>query len=177
MASPDEETPWARLWRWRMHALTLLLVLLTLTQIWTLYTLARLRNVAHAQLDDLTAQIERAEGESIAASIALERPLPVRAEVPIRQRLTVPIRATVPISQDLRVPLSTPLGSVELPIPLRLSVPISLSVPVEIDQSVAISTTVDLSGRTPIRIPIRETSLADYLRRLRERLAALSGEF
>lgn len=173
----ERESLGARLWRWRMHALTLLVVLLTVTQIWTLYTMARLRNVAQAQLDDLADQIEQAEGQSIVVEIGLDRPLPVRAQVPLRQRLTVPIRASVPVSQDLRVPLSTPLGTAELPVPLRLSIPISLTVPVEIDQTVAVSTSVDLGGRAPVRIPIRETSLAEYLRRLRERLRALSGEF
>ncbi|GAB4208241.1 MAG: hypothetical protein OHK0022_37510 [Roseiflexaceae bacterium] len=159
--------------RWTVELLIGLLTLSLLTQAWTLYTLARLRGAAITQIDALAGQLDQAERERLSATVLIDRPLPLRAAVPIRQRLTVPISTTVPISQQFTLPLSTPLGSVDLPIPLRLDVPFSAEVPVTIAQTVDISTTVDLDLRVPVDVPISDTSLAEPLRRLREQLAQL----
>lgn len=158
---------------WALGLLTVLLVLSLLTQVWTLYRLARVRDAAVTQIDALTAQLDQAEHQHLSANILIDRPLPLRATVPISQRLIVPISTTVPISQQFELPLSTPLGTVELPIPLRLDVPLNAEVPVTFAQTVDISTTIDLDLRLPVSVPISDTSLVEPLRRLREQLRQL----
>ncbi|HEU4325359.1 MAG TPA: hypothetical protein VFS21_19605 [Roseiflexaceae bacterium] len=159
--------------RWKVDLLTALLTLSLLTQAWTLYTLARLRSTAVAQIDALAEQLDQAERQRLSATVLIDRPLPLRAAVPISQRLTIPISTTVPISQQFVLPLSTPLGSVDLPIPLRLDVPFRAEVPITFAQTVDISTTVDLDLQLPISVPISDTSLAEPLRQLREQLRQL----
>ncbi len=159
--------------RWKVELLTALLTLSLLAQAWTLYTLARVRGAAVAQIDALAAQLDQAERQRLSATVLIDRPLPLRAAVPISQRLTVPISTTVHIDQQFELPLSTPLGSVNLPVPLRLDVPFRAEVPVTFAQTVDISTTVDLDLQLPISVPISDTSLAEPLRQLREQLRQL----
>jgi hypothetical protein len=99
--------------------------------------------------------------------IAMEVPFEDTFRVPIEER--VPFRTEIAIDEVVEVPLSTPLGTVNLKIPVRMTVPVELEVPIELQVDVPVQTTIFVSDSVPfsmvvpVEIDLAETPLKGYL--------------
>lgn len=159
-----------------IRVLTALIVASLLLHFVELLAIIRTRLFIKEQITALTAEVAQARQEVFSAQFALDQAVPVRADVPIQQTLRVPISTTVTINDQVDVPLTTPLGDVTIPVPLNINVPVNTNVPVNISETVTISTTVDLNLDVPVRVPVSETSFADYLESLERYLTDLQSK-
>lgn len=158
---------------WVVYALLAMISLSLLLHLITWLAINRLRGIAREQIQALAQEIEQAENDVFTMNLELNQPVPIRAAIPINQQLTIPINTTVALSETFNVPLDTPLGSFNIPVPINADIPINTEVPISVRETVSVSTTVDLDLDVPISVPIRETSLASYLKDLRQKLVEL----
>jgi hypothetical protein len=111
--------------------------------------------------------------------IAMEVPFEDTFRVPIEER--VPFRTEIAIDEVVEVPLSTPLGTVNLKIPVRMTVPVDLEVPIELQVDVPVKTTIQVSTTVPFRmvvpveIDVAETPFKGYLDEVGAELQRLRG--
>lgn len=168
-----EKTPFWRSERMVPVLLMLLAVSFALhLATWTV--ILGVRNVIREQSDELAAQIGQAEAETFTLNVAVKRTVPIKTTVPVKKQITVPISTTVAIDQTFNVPVQTAFGNFSIPIPIKVDVPIRTNVPVNIDETVDVNTSIDLDMDVPISVPVAQTSVADYLERLRKALLDLS---
>ncbi|RME78802.1 MAG: hypothetical protein D6784_01920 [Chloroflexi bacterium] len=165
-------------------ALSLLLNFLLLWQWWqfrrqALQVVQTVQPVVQQGLAQAVSDLQAFEQSTIHFDVALNQPVPVQAEIPLRQSLDVPIQTTVPIRQNIQTTVMIdPLGTgltvpVDINAPIDLEVPIDTVVPVSIDQTFPVSTTVSMDLTVPVDIRVAETDLAGYIARLRATLQAL----
>jgi hypothetical protein len=145
-----------------------------LLHIFELAVIIQARTVAREQVSSLAAAVGKARQDVFTANIAVKQAVPVHAAVPVQQNFSIPISTTVAINQSAEVPLNTPFGQYNVPVPLNFQVPVNTTVPIAINRTIDINTTVDLDLTVPLKIPIAETSLADYLTELQRDLEELS---
>lgn len=137
------------------------------------WQLSRARNTTRAVVNDAIASLSDLEAGDFRYEYHLKQLVPFRADIPIRQDLNFPIETTVPISTVIHVPLSTPFGSIVLPVPIRTSIPIDMQVPVHLDTSFPVSITVPVDMTIPVAIPLKDTPALGILQRMAERLIQL----
>jgi hypothetical protein len=139
---------------------------------WTFMTIQRTRAVAQEQVAILAEQVQDAKTETLTTDIHIRQDVPIQMSVPVQRQFDVPIDTSIPIEQnvDMRA------AGLNLRVPLSLNVPISMTVPVDIDETVDVNTSVQIDVDLPIRVPISETNLADYLDRLHRALVDLDRE-
>lgn len=172
-----EEHRRSHLWRsWTIRTLSALLVMSLLLHIAELSIIIRTQSMAREQVRNLASALGQARNETFSTTLDLQQQVPVRANVPIRENMTIPISTSIDINQNISVPLDTPLGTVQVPVPLNMTVPVSTSVPIDINQTVEISTSVDLNLNVPIDIPLAETSLGQYLTDMQTYLVKLAEQ-
>lgn len=155
---------------WVTYALLGMIIVSLLLHLLTWISITQIRALARAQVADLAAQVGEAQNDVIEANFPVSQQVPIRATIPVNKQLTVPVSTTVNINDSVNVPLA----GFDFAVPIRASVPINTTVPITIDQTVDVSTTVALDLDVPVRIPIAETSLKDYLQQLKQQLLELA---
>jgi hypothetical protein len=142
--------------------------------------LASARRAVLRLAEEAARELAPLEEAHIRYDVQVRQSLPVAAQVPFRENLTVPIQATIPVSvvvpihQRVEVPVDAGLlrfnleFPLDLDVPVRLEVPVDLQVPVAISRTVDLSTTVPVSLTIPVDIPLADTPLGPALRRARE---------
>lgn len=164
-----------QLWRrWTTHVISALIAISLLLHILELAVIIRTRAVAREQVNNLATAMGNAKQDVLTANIALKQAVPIHAAIPVQQNFSIPISTTVAIHQSIEVPLNTPFGQYNVPVPLNFQVPVNTIVPIAINRTIDVDTTVNLDLSVPIKIPIAETSLADYLTELQRYLEELS---
>ncbi len=154
----------------RLFPIVVLLLVLSLgLHAWTLLTLHRTRVLARVQVATLAEQVRVAQDRVVTANIRIQHPVPIEQSIPIEQELDIPINTTIEIEEEVDLSLE----GVNFTIPLELDVPVKTTVPIEIAQTVDISTTLDLDLAVPVSVPVRDTTLSNYLTRLERALLDL----
>jgi hypothetical protein len=155
-----------------LHVMLVLLGISLGLHAWTLSTLHRTRALAHQQITLLTEQIQLVQDDVLTSNLRITHDVPVRARVPVREQILVPINTTVSIQDTVQLNGA----GVEITLPLALDVPIATTVPVSIDETLDISTTVELDMHLPVSVPVRDTTLTEYLDNLHRALLELDRE-
>jgi len=138
------------------------------------FGLLRARDIALDAVTDARQQVKSLGRDTIAYTFELDQEIPIAATVPVEEEVIVPINTSVPISTSVTVPVNTGvLGTYNIDVPVQTVIPVDLQFDVPVSQTVDISTTVRLQTEVPIRIPIDETPLAEYLDDLDNSLGSL----
>lgn len=135
----------------------------------------RLVPPARSALDRAIAWTNDLGNEQLTFEFPVSAEIPIAMEVPFEDTFQVPIEERVPFRTELaidevvEVPLSTPLGTVNLKIPVRMTVPVDLEVPIELQVDVPVQTTIYVSDSVPfsmvvpVEIDLAETPFKSYL--------------
>jgi hypothetical protein len=155
--------------------LTLLVVIMLGLIGASLWAAWRLVAPARAALDQAMEWTNDLGNEQLTFQFPVSAEIPIAMEVPFEDTFRVPIEERVPfrteiaIDEVVEVPLSTPLGTVNLKIPVRMTVPVELEVPIELQVDVPVQTTIFVSDSVPfsmvvpVEIDLAETPLKGYL--------------
>lgn len=157
---------------WVTYALLGMVIVSLLLHLLTWISITQFRALARAQVSELAKQVGEAQDDVLSADFPVEQLVPIRATIPVNKQLTIPVSTTVDVNDSVTVPLA----GFEFPVPIRASVPINTTVPIVINQTVEVSTTVALKLDVPVRIPIAETSLKQYLQDLEQQLQKLAEQ-
>ena len=125
---------------------------------------------------DLADQLDTFSQQTINYSVHITQTVPVRADVPFSQTMTVPFNVNVPVSTTVKVSKEIPVvGQITFDVPIQTEVPVSLSVPIEISRTLAVNTDVPLSLDVPLQIPLKDTSLKTALDGIIKALNSFAG--
>lgn len=147
-----------------MIIVSLFLHLLT----WLAFT--QVRVLAKNQIQQLAVQLGEAQNSTLTADFPVSQRVPIRASIPVNKTLVVPVKTTVDVNSTVQVPLA----GFNFDVPIVANIPIDTTVPISFQETVDVSTTVALDINIPIRIPIAETSIANYLEILEAQLRELA---
>jgi hypothetical protein len=178
MKGPKGHTVW-------LVALTVLLVIvlgLMGAMIWGQVQVVATTREALDQAIGWTGKLGK---ETFSYEFPVNADIPVVMDVPFEDSFRVPIEERVRVQTEIQidevvdVPLSTPLGTLNLRIPVRMTVPVDLEVPIEmevdvpVETTIEVSTTVPFSMVVPVEIDLAETPLRGYLDDLHAELERL----
>ncbi|MFQ5611326.1 MAG: hypothetical protein ACE5H9_04245 [Anaerolineae bacterium] len=148
----------------RLNPLLWILVLISLAlNIVLLVALNQARRVLIDGLVQVEAGLANMSDDVIRYEFEIDQTIPINTDVPFNRTLEVPLKTNFPIHQVFEVPVNTPLGVVNLEIPLDTEIPVDLVVPITIDETINIETEVPLELSIPLEIDIAQTPLAGYL--------------
>lgn len=156
--------------------LWLLVLILLAFNVALLFALNRARLLAIRGLTRSEAVLADFSNEVINYQIEVNETIPVSADIPFRRTVEVPIKTNVPIDTVFNVPLATPLGVIELDVPLKTEIPIDLVVPVTLSETVTIETEVPLALDVPITIDVAQTPIRGYLQEAEEMVSGLRAQ-
>lgn len=156
-----------------VRILWVLVVILVIFNLALLYGLNLARLIAIETLSGAETMLDRLAGETIIYNIALNQPVPMKADIPFNQTVEIPVNTTVPIDQQVRLPFVTAAGETTIDIPLRTSVPINTVIPVDFNETISVDTVVHLNTTVPVEIEIARTGLAGYLIQARQDVSKL----
>ncbi|MBC8161087.1 MAG: hypothetical protein H7Z42_07690 [Roseiflexaceae bacterium] len=155
---------------WVTYALLGMIIVSLLLHLLTWVGITQIRALARAEVLTLAEKMDAAQVATFSADFPIVQQVPIRATVPISKSLIVPISTNVSINDSVTVPI----GGLNFAVPIIADVPIDTSVPIVFRETIEISTTVALDMIVPIRIPIEDTSLAEYLDTLETQLRELA---
>lgn len=108
--------------------------------------------------------------------------VPIKSKIPLKQSLLIdfeeplPVKSTIPI--DMLVIDTLPIG-IEMSIPVDLMVPVKIpikqSAKISFNGPMPVDATIPISMKIPVDIPLEETSLAKYFRKLASGLRGLTS--
>lgn len=156
--------PWVTYTLLGMIIVSLFLHVLT----WLAFTQVRL--LAKDQINTLAAQVGQAQNATLSADFPVSQQVPIRASIPINKTLVVPVKTTVDVNSTVQIPVA----GFNFDVPIVANIPIDTTVPIVFQETVDVSTTVALDINIPIRIPIAETSITEYLKTLEAQLKELA---
>jgi hypothetical protein len=122
---------------------------------WRQYTLATIA--------DTRAIVRDISEDTFSYTFEMDQEIPVAANVPFRQEITVPINTTVPVNTSVVVPIDLGFTTYNLTVPINTVFPVDMEVTVPISQTVDIVTTVPMDIDVPIEIVIADTPFVSYL--------------
>lgn len=133
----------------------------------TLWFIFRAREVTLDTVYRAKQIVDDAGNDTLRYNYPISQTMPVHVVVPIREDVTVPISTVVPIKTVVTVNVDTGVfGPLPLTIPIDGAFPVNVTLPVHVEKDVAIDTVIPIHVTVPIVVPIADTPLADYLRRL-----------
>ncbi len=150
-----------------------LVILLLILNLILLDSLNLARRTAIETLSQVESTLDRLAGEVIVYQVAVDQAVPIRADVPINQTLSVPLNTVVPLDQIFTVPVQVGATQMELTMPVKTELPLNLVIPVDFNDSIVVNTTVQLETTLPVTIDIAQTPLAGYLQEARGELVRL----
>jgi hypothetical protein len=124
----------------------------------------KLRQTARGVVGDAQTLLAEMSNDTLSYTVELDQEIPISADVPFNEVLSVPVNTVVPISTTVRVPVDLGFTTYRLTVPIETIVPVDLEATVPVSQVVDVTTIVPLQIAVPIEIHIPETALADYLR-------------
>jgi hypothetical protein len=127
------------------------------------YGLNRARLYVIDTLGYVETTLDRLASEVIVYNIRVNQAVPVKADIPLNQRMEIPLNTVIPIDQVLRVPFQTASGQIEVEMPLNTDFPINMRVPVDFNETISVDTVVHLDTSVPVEIEVGRTSLVNYL--------------
>lgn len=143
-----------------------------------LYSLNNVRQAALSSLDAALGALDDLQSEGFHYEYQFSDTLPIAAEIPVQQEMTIPVQGNFAIETDVRVPIDAGvLGTFVLNVPIDTSIPLDVEVPVEISQTVAISTNLPLSLTVPIEIRADDPPVQQSIESLRRWLEDLRDSF
>lgn len=108
--------------------------------------------------------------------------VPIKSKIPLKQSLLIdfeeplPVKSTIPV--DMLVIDTLPIG-IEMSIPVDLMVPVKIpikqSAKISFNGPMPVDATIPISMKIPVDIPLEETSLAKYFRKLASGLRGLTS--
>ena len=106
-------------------------------------------------------------GESRGPSMRIKSKIPLHQNLLIEFRETMPVNSMVPI--DMLIIDTLPVGldmriPVDVMVPVRI--PLKTSAKVSFSESMPIDANIPININVPINIPLRETTLAEYFKRM-----------
>lgn len=172
----DQRITPARIWS-RQNIITTVLaifiILSLLIHAVTILQLVRLRAIVARQMDISAGQVAELRQQSVSYEFPVERTFTIDTTVTVSETVDVPLNLSVPIEQTITVPISTPVGSVELPIPLSFTVPISNTISVPINKDIPIQTDIPINTTIPINLSLGDPPVGDVLQQLENGLRNL----
>lgn len=154
----------------------LVIILLTLN-LALLYGLNRTRLTVIKTLSEVETTLDKLANEVIVYNIEVSQPVPIKADVPLKQTMEIPLNTVIPIDQELTVPFQTGSDEIEIDMPLKTDFPLKMVIPVDFDQVINVDTIVELNTIVPVEIEIGKTPLAGYLEQARANVAQLRNSF
>lgn len=143
-----------------LWGLVIFLLILNLT---LLYGLNRARLYVIDTLGYVETTLDHLASEVIVYDIRVNQAVPVKANIPLNQRMEIPLNTVIPIDQVLRVPFQTGSGQIEVEMPLNTDFPVNMRVPIDFNETISVDTIVHLDTLVPVEIEVGRTSLVDYL--------------
>lgn len=157
---------------------TLALALLTLLTVLSLavngvviFGLLKMQRLALQAIADTRALVNDIGDEAFTYTIEVDQEIPIAANVPFHEELSIPINTTIPVNTTVVVPVDLGVTTYNIDVPISTVLPVDLDVTVPISESVDVVTTVPLRMDVPIEIPLSETPLEGYLEDLDAALA------
>jgi len=108
--------------------------------------------------------------------------VPIQSKIPLNQSLLIdfeeplPVRSTIPI--DMLIIDTLPIG-IEMSIPVDVMVPVKIplkqSARISFNGPMPVDATIPITMKIPVDIPLEETSLAKYFRKLASGLKGLTS--
>jgi hypothetical protein len=149
--------------------LWILIVVLLLINLVTLRQLVLVRQIADIVADLQTMQFTH--------TVLIDQEVPVYAETPLNETITVPINTTLPVDTVVTVPVDAGLlGSFDVDIPINAAIPVDLEVDVPIQQTFTIQTDIPLYLEVPVEINVADTPLHDSLGEVNAALLRIADE-
>lgn len=138
-----------------------------------LFFLNQARLTAIENLNKAETMLDKLANEVVSYDIQVNRPIPLKADIPFKQKLDIPINTVIPIDREIQVPFNTPAGDVIIDVPLKTDFPIDMVVPVDFNQTVNVDTVVQLDTTVPVEIAVAKTPLLGYLEQIKQDLVRL----
>lgn len=149
---------------WILLAGLIILLALNLALIYGL-NLARL--AAIDALSNAETTLDKLANEVIVYNIKVNQAVPVKADVPLNQKIDIPLDTVIPIDQVIKFPFKTGNTQIELEMPIKADFPIDMVVPVQFNNTISVDTTVQLDTAVPVKIELNKTQLAGYIEQAR----------
>lgn len=113
----------------------------------------------------LLRTLDRMEAEDTRLRYQLRVPAgtPLRADIPIDERLSVRVDTELPIRTRIQLPIRSPFGNYTVSVPVRADVPIRTELPVRIRHTLRLRTATQDEIVLPLEIRVRDLPL-DLLR-------------
>ncbi len=154
-----------------------LVIILLILNLVLLYGLNRTRLTVIETLGEVEITLDNLANEVIVYNIEVSQPVPIKADVPLKQTMEIPLNTVIPIDQELTVPFQTGNSEIEIDMPFKIDFPLDIVVPVDFDQIINIDTVVELNTTVPVEIEIGKTPLAGYLEQARADIVRLRNTF
>ncbi len=149
---------------WILFGGIIVLLALNLALIYGL-NLARL--AAIDVLSNAETTLNKLANEVIVYNIEVNQAVPVKADVPLNQKIDIPLDTVIPIDQVVKFPFKTGNTQIELEMPIKTDFPINMVVPVQFNNTISVDTTVQLNTTVPVKIELNKTQLAGYIEQAR----------
>lgn len=138
-----------------------------------LFFLNQARLTAIESLNKAETMLDKLANEVVSYDIQVNRPIPLKADIPFKQKLDIPINTVIPIDREIQVPFKTPAGDVMIDVPLKTDFPIDMVVPIDFNQTVNVDTVVQLDTTVPVEIAVAKTPLLGYLEQIKRDMVHL----
>jgi hypothetical protein len=156
-----------------MTTLIIFILISLLLHALTIGSLVRIRNTVSRQLDISVAQLARIRQQRVHYDLPVEQTFMLNTTFPISETISVPLSMTVPISQTIELPVNTPVGRVNLDVPLDFTVPITDEVDVLIERQIPVQAEIPIETDIPIDFALDEPPLGEILEQLEQGLRDL----
>jgi hypothetical protein len=140
-----------------------------------LYVLNLARLTAVEALGQVETTLDKLAKEVVVYDIRVNQAVPMKADIPLNQKMDIPIQTVIPINQEMKLPFKTPAGEIMLDVPIKADFPIDTVVPLDFNQTVKVDTTVQLDTTVPVEIAVAKTPLVNYLKQAKLDVARLKN--
>lgn len=157
--------------------LWVLVIVMMLVSLLTLRQLVMVRRVAGQAAADAARMVSELQTTRFTYTVVIDQEVPVYAETPLNETITVPIETTLPVDVIVTVPVDAGLlGSFDIDVPINTTIPIELEVAVPINQTFVIQADIPLYLEIPVEIDVAEMPLYDSLGQVHEALSLIADE-
>jgi hypothetical protein len=139
----------------------------------TIGALLRVRGIIDNQLDVSTQQMAQLRQQKVRYTFPVDQTFTVDTTVSVDETVTVPLSITVPISQTIVVPIDTPVGQIDVDVPLNFSVPVSDTVDVPLTKDIPFQAEIPIKTDIPVDLDLNSPPLSDILKQFEDALRDL----